>query len=112
MIQLLDSFIVKNELQFLQLLSQDARLNTLELTNVASNDFSVINDVCVLCTIVNEQEVIIIQIIILLAGIGTDHHVESDVIRIEFIIFEVVQFNLGIMHPLLCLLEFTVVNCL
>ena len=87
-------------------------MNTLELANVASNNLSVVNDVSRLGAIVHEQEVIIIQIVVLLAGIGADHHVESDVIRIHFIILEVVQFDLGILHPILRLLELTIVYLL
>ena len=111
LVELLYDIVLENELQFLKLSGQNAWLNAFEFADVSGNNLTLINDVVVLAALVDEEE-IVIHIILLLVGVGADHHVEGNVIRIVLVILEVVQLDLGILHPVLRLFKFPIIDLL
>jgi hypothetical protein len=111
LVELLYGIIFEIKLQFLELTGQNAWLDAFELANVAGNHLTIINDVVILATLIDEEEVII-HIILLLVAIGADHHVEGNIIRIILIVLEIIKLDLGILHPILGLFEFPVIDLL
>ena len=109
MVEILNDIILESELELLELTSQDSWLNAFEFANVASNNLTIINDVVVLATFVDKQE-IIIHIILLMVAISADHHVEGNIIRIILVVLEVVQLDLGVLHPVLGFFEFPIID--
>lgn len=95
----------------MQLSSQDTWLNAFEFADVASNYLTVVDDIVVFATLVDEQEVVI-HIVLLLVTIGANHHVEGDVIRIVLVILKIVKLYFGVLHPILGLLEFSIIHLL
>jgi len=102
---------LEDKLKLLQLTCQDTWLNALELADLSSYHFSVVDDVVVLAAFVNKQK-IVIHAVLWLVIVCSNHHFESDVVWIILVSLEVIKFYLGVLEPSFSFFKLSVVNLL